>query len=202
MTISSVNKNCFFPCMAWKRTYRASVGVPVQPKSLKITSFPASSSLQVSLPSRENSLPSTDAHTSTLAGRKTCGVRICMKLATDPLYSGHFAQVDGGIQIIGAESLPTPVHEAFTAAKSVEETGDRRRLCTHLCAGSNPAARRIGYLFAVTRLCGSRCAARRLLPSRLISVEKAGGQQYRVFYGKRLSCITWKTRSGPEPSVV
>ena len=41
----------------------------------------------------------------------------------DPMYGGHFAQVDNGIQIIGAEALPSSVHVAFAAAKSVEETG-------------------------------------------------------------------------------
>lgn len=65
----------------------------------------------------------------------------------DPMYGGHFAQVDNGIQIIGAEALPSSVHVAFAAAKSVEETGVTAAFVYFFMLIVS-AARCIGYLFA------------------------------------------------------
>ena len=87
----------------------------------------------------------------------------------DPVYSGHFAQVDGGIQIIGAESLPTPVHVAFTAAKSVEETGVTAAFVYFFMLIVS-AARCIGYLFAYAFvIVGAQVKA---FSDRLFSIEK------------------------------
>ncbi len=133
MTISSVNKNCFFPCMAWKRTYRASVGVPIQPKSRNITSFPASSSLQISLPSRVKFLPSTDAHTSTLAGRNTCGVRICMKLAMTRCMAVTSPRSIMASKSLRAEALPSSVHVAFAAGSPSRRPASPPPLYSSLC---------------------------------------------------------------------
>lgn len=63
----------------------------------------------------------------------------------DPMYGGHFAQVDNGIQIIGAEALPSSVHVAFAAAKSVEETGVTAAFVYFFMLIVS-AARCIGYL--------------------------------------------------------
>ena len=100
----------------------------------------------------------------------------------DPMYGGHFAQVDNGIQIIGAEALPSSVHVAFAAAKSVEETGVTAAFVYFFMLIVS-AARCIGYLFAYALMVvGAQVKA---FSDRLFSVEKACGQQYGVLYGKR-----------------
>ncbi len=105
----------------------------------------------------------------------------------DPMYGGHFAQVDNGIKIIGAEALPSSVHVAFAAAKSVEETGATAAF-VYFFMLIVTAARCIGYLFAYALMVVGAQVKAFSRPLRRKGVRSAIWSLLR----QTVSCITWR----------
>ena len=100
-----------------------------------------------------------------------------------PMDGSDLSQVDGGIQVVGAKSLPAPVHIAFTATQPVKQSGIATALI-HFFVLVISAIRRISYLLAYTFVVvGTQLKA---FAEWLISVEKACRQQYGIFYDKWL----------------